>query len=77
MILSNEHAFNNRQNFKRSKYNLFSGERKVLYDLIQNKDIAIKSEEKGNAVCVLQYEDYISEGLRQRPFDTGVVLFKK
>ena len=31
----------------------------------QNKDNVIKAADKENAVCVLQREDYISEGLGQ------------
>ena len=66
MILSNEQAFNNRHKFRRPKWdNLTTGERRALYDLKQNKDIVIKAADKGNAVCVLRCEDYISEGMRQ------------
>ena len=66
MILSNEHAFNNRPTCKRYKCDhLTLGEWRALYDLKQNENIVIKSADKGNAVCVLQYEYYISEGLRQ------------
>ena len=80
MILSNEHASNNRPIYKRPKYdNLTPGERRALYELKQNDNIVIKSTHKGNAVCVLQYEDYISEWLRQltdtkflQPIDTNL-----
>ena len=81
MILSNVQAFNNRPTYRNPKWdNLTIGEKRVLYDLKQNKDIVIKAAYKGNAVCVLQHEDYISEGFRQlsdtkyyQPVDTNLI----
>ena len=65
MNLSNEHAFNNRPTFRRTKWdNITPGERRALYDLKHNKDILIKAADKGNVVCVLQHEEYIFEGMR-------------
>ena len=80
IILSNEHAFNNRPTYKRLQFgNLTLGEWGALSDLKQNEDIVIKSTNRGNAACVLQYEDYISEGLRKltdskfyQPVDTDL-----
>ena len=52
--------------FRRPKWdNLILREMRILYDLKQNKDIVIKVCDKGNAVCVVQREDYISEGIGQ------------
>ena len=66
MILSNEHTFNTLPIFRRSKQdNLTPGERRALFDLKQNYQIVIKSADKENAICILQCEDYIAEGILQ------------
>ena len=80
MIFSKEHAFNNRHNVRRPKWdNLTPETRRELYDLKQNKDIVIKAADKGYAVCLLQREDYIAEVMRQlsdtkfyQPVDTNL-----
>ena len=80
MILSNEHTFHNKPTYQRPRFdNLPPGEWRALYDLKQNEKIVMKSADKGNVVCALQYADYISDGLRQltdtkfyQPVDTNL-----
>ena len=45
--------------------NLITEERSALYDLKNNKNIVIKSADKGSAVVVWDRDDYIKEAEKQ------------
>ena len=58
----------------KDKYNnLTSKERQALYDLKNDKNIVIKSADKGSAVMVWDREDYIKEAEKQ----LGIVMSMK
>jgi hypothetical protein len=66
MILANEVDFNKRPLYKPTKCrNLSPGEYNVIRTLSQNHKVVIKPVDKGQAICVLDREDYLKEGYKQ------------
>ena len=66
MILANEIDFNRRPIHKPTKYrNLSPGEFTAMSSLTKNHNIVIKPVDKGQAICVLDREDYLKEGFKQ------------
>jgi hypothetical protein len=66
MILANELDFNKRPIYKPTRCrNLTQGEVRAMQALSQNHKVVIKPADKGQAMCVLNREDYLKEGYRQ------------
>ena len=66
MIAVNENEFNSRPPLiKQYRDNLTPNERKALKELMDNKDIIIKSSDKGGAICIQDRQHYLEEGYRQ------------
>jgi hypothetical protein len=71
MILANELEFNKRPVYTPTKYrNLSQGEFQALKTLTHNKYIVVKPVDKGQAICVLDREDYLKEGFKQLSDET-------
>ena len=66
MILANEVDFNKRPIYKPTRCrNLSPGEFKALNTLAKLTHIVVKPVDKGQAICVLDREDYLKEGYKQ------------
>jgi hypothetical protein len=66
MILANELDFNRRPIYKPTKYrNLSQGQASAIKSLTNNHNIVVKPVDKGQAICVLNREDYLREGYKQ------------
>ena len=66
MILANELAFNKRPTYAPTKIrNLSQGQTHAIKTLTQNHNIVIKPVDKGQAICVMNRDDYLREGYKQ------------
>ena len=52
---------------KRLRFSTTKGERKTLRSLKKNTDIIIKPADKGEAIVIMNEEDYIKEGRQPHP----------